>query len=109
MDKLFTNKEHNVTGFSYYQDTVEASYNELVAVFGMPTKVYRKGKSPFDKVKYEWEIQIWATGTFFTIYDWKESRYTAGQRIQWHIGALSNESSEEAARFVEGLLAENFE
>ena len=109
MDKPFINKKHNVKGYSYYQDNVYTSYNKLVALFGNPTRVYRKSNDPFDKVKYEWEIQIRATGTFFKIYDWKEKRYTAAEPIKWHIGALSNESSEEAAQFVEGLLAENFE
>ena len=82
---------------SHLQGHQDASYDELVRLFGEPNS-YGDG----DKVRFEWIISFdvydrddgeptFHTGT---IYDWKEEDDTAryADTYDWHIGGHSKES-----------------
>lgn len=90
----------NVIGTSYYNDTINASVNELVNILGIePIK-------NFDvKTKFQWTLEYHSemlNKTFpFTIYDYKEdweshigsatgvNDYLFTTKIDWHIGGKS--------------------
>lgn len=90
----------NVIGTSYYNDTINASINELVNILGVePIK-------NFDvKTKFQWALEYHSeilNKTFpFTIYDYKEdwdkhvgraigvNDYLYTTKIDWHIGGKS--------------------
>jgi hypothetical protein len=63
------------------QGYIETTYDELVNVFGKPTKL--EG----DKVTVEWTLQF-LDGTVASIYDWKLSETPMGV-YNWHIGGKS--------------------
>ena len=63
------------------QGYIETTYDELVNVFGEPTKL--EG----DKVTVEWIIRF-SDGTVASIYDWKLSE-TPMEYYPWHIGGMS--------------------
>ena len=63
------------------QGYIETTYDELVKVFGEPTRL--EG----DKVTVEWILQF-SDGTVATIYDWKLSE-TPMEYYPWHIGGMS--------------------
>jgi len=63
------------------QGYIETTYDELVNVFGKPTKL--RG----DKITVEWILQF-SDGTVASIYDWKESETPMGT-YRWHIGGKS--------------------
>ena len=94
----------NVIGTSYYNDTINASINELINILGVePIK-------NFDvKTKFQWALEYHSeilNKTFpFTIYDYKEdwdqhtrkysdtssrvNDYLYTTKIDWHIGGKS--------------------
>jgi len=74
----------NINGTSL-QGYVEATYSELVAVFGAPS--YGPDDADSDKVTCAWELEL-EDGTIATIYDWKEER-TPRDNHRWHIGGYS--------------------
>lgn len=81
-------KTYNVTGTSL-QDYVEATYDELVKVFGEP---HIGPNSDYkDKVTCEWNLMI--DDTIVTIYDYKEDRTPMGN-YQWHIGGFNGKAAE---------------
>jgi hypothetical protein len=63
------------------QGYIETTYDELVKVFGKPTKL--RG----DKITVEWTLQF-LDGTVASIYDWKLSETPMGV-YNWHIGGKS--------------------
>ena len=74
------------------QGYIEATYGELVAVFGDPTYLREVGDVE-DKINTEWEFSgynWYGEETPITIYDWKDydggfaSR--SGETYRWHIG-----------------------
>lgn len=74
----------NINGTSL-QGYIEASYSELVAVFGAPS--YGPDDEDSDKVTCAWELEL-EGGTVATIYDWKESK-TPRDTYRWHIGGYN--------------------
>lgn len=94
----------NVIGTSYHNDTINASVNELVNIFGVkPTK-------DFDvKTKFQWTLEYHSeilNKTFpFTIYDYNEdwvshtesatgvNDYIYTTKIDWHIGGKSGDDT----------------
>ena len=90
----------NVIGTSYYNNTINASINELVNILGVkPIKDFNV------KTKFQWTLEYHSeilNKTFpFTIYDYNEdwdvfTKYATGvndyvytTKIDWHIGGLS--------------------
>lgn len=70
-------------GTSFHGHTINCTVNDLISKCGEPMSC---GDSD-DKVQYEWLMET-DSGTFFTIYDWKEYRqYGKDTNIEWHIGA----------------------
>lgn len=94
----------NVIGTAYYNDTINASVNELVNIFGIePIK-------NFDvKTKFQWTLEYHSeilNKTFpFTIYDYNEdwdeyvgcatgvNDYLYTTKIDWHIGGKSGDDT----------------
>ena len=80
---------------SYLQGHQDASYDELVRLFGEPNS-----SGDGDKVRFEWVVSfdVYYDGdpTFqtATIYDWKEDDDVARHvpSYDWHIGGHSKES-----------------
>jgi hypothetical protein len=92
MIKLASNSG-NIIGTSFFNDTVNCSYNDLVRIIGLPQYEDNSGE---EKVNYEWDCEL-EDGTPFTIYDWKEyQRISNDQNIEWHIGAHSDMKSIDA-------------
>jgi len=71
--------------FTSLQGYIQATYQELVEVFGDPTYSEPSGD---EKVNTEWDLFI--DDTRVTIYDWKDydfgKRSRSGQPYRWHIG-----------------------
>lgn len=105
MNVLISKTEfNNVIGTSYYNDTINASVNELVNILGVkPIMCFN------DKTKFQWSLEYHSeilNKTFpFTIYDYKEdwdqhtrkysdtssrvNDYLYTTKIDWHIGGKS--------------------
>ena len=81
----FENVRTVSTSGSCLQGYIETTYDELVDVFGEPTKL--KG----DKVNVEWTIQF-SDGTVATIYDWKQPE-TPMEYYPWHIGGFTHRAA----------------
>lgn len=77
----------------WLQGRIDASYADLVAIFGKPTHHGSGGK-----VHCEWDLRI--NGVNVSIYDWKEDKVPERVR-DWHVGGTSLE----AFRLVDGVLA----
>ena len=77
----FENARFTSASGSCLRGYVKTTYDELVNVFGEPTKL--KG----DKVNVEWTIKF-SDGTVATIYDWKQSETPMGV-YDWHIGGFN--------------------
>lgn len=87
------------TGTSFFSQTITATYNQLVKVFGEPTWDY----SDDGKVSSEWELEL-EDGTVFTIYDWKENIPPCtlpDTSFTWHIGSFGPLSSEQHCTILE--------
>lgn len=65
---------------SYHGVNVRASYTQLSLAFGQGEILND------DKVSYEWVCET-EDSRKFTIYDWKEGRFSDDQVIEWHIGS----------------------
>jgi hypothetical protein len=76
--KFTTNADGNGTCLQGY---MEATYDQLVEVFGEP-------EGGGDKTTVEWCLAF-EDGTVATIYDWKEYQTPMG-RYNWHIGGRNN-------------------
>jgi hypothetical protein len=77
----------NASGTSL-QGYIEATYEELVKVFGQPK--YGPDAQE-DKTTCEW--CLWIDDTLVTIYDWKTC-YTPMNTYSWHIGGNTKEAPE---------------
>ena len=95
------------TGTSFHDVTINATYEQLVDIFGKPSS-----PGDFDKVHAEWVLQS-NEGVTCTIYDWKEPQDPHGHEkaINWHIGAhgpwgdvKAVEESNDLRKFVEAQL-----
>lgn len=95
-----TNK--SLHGTSFHGNTITATVADLMNVLGAPDCT---GDSN-DKVQNEWELEL-EDGTVFSVYDWKEyRRYTDTEKIEWHIGGMSENATYRAQCYLEEALAE---
>lgn len=87
-------------------DHVECSYGYLVSLFGEPN-----GAGDGYKVSTEWVLRDRETGSFVTIYDWKETdsydptlptvaRFRSKGSHKWHIGGLDRVSASALQDFI---------
>jgi hypothetical protein len=91
-----------VNGTSFWQDTFEATINQIEEMLGEPTYFTNDGT---DKVNVEWNAQT-SSGLPFTIYDWKEYRPIGRtETIRWHVGGHSPLETDEALMEILELLA----
>jgi hypothetical protein len=89
------------SGTSFHYSTVRASVNELIKVIGEPTYESNDGE---DKVNIEWELED-DNEDVVTIYDWKEYRKIGyDEKIEWHIGGMSKNITDNAKREIEYML-----
>ena len=92
MIKLASNPGH-VSGTSFFGQDIYCSFNDLVALFGMPQYMDNTGEN---KTNYQWDCEL-EDGSVFCIYDWKEYRVIADDEdIEWHIAAHSDMKSIDA-------------
>lgn len=77
-------RDSNVSG-GWLQGHIDASYTELVLVFGHPTYM-----GQHDKTKAEWCLKI--NGTMVTIYDYKQYEVSLDRIRDWHVGGTSVEA-----------------
>ena len=89
-----TTKSSNDT--SFYNDTVRTSFTILRAVLGKPQIIQN------NKIAFEWTKEI--DGEVFTVYDWKEEYFFDDDFIDWHIGAITPETSNKAKAKLEELV-----
>ena len=75
----------NIGGTSN-QGSIEATYDQLVAVFGDPLNGPDDVEG--DKVSCEWDMKF-KDGTIATIYDYKEGGVTPRGLYDWSIGGKS--------------------
>lgn len=86
------------------QGYLEATYEELVAVFGMPTRTFG------DKTTCEWDIEfrvMTPDETDFdyvvaTIYDWKMAP-TVNSKYRWHIGGRNRQAVDCVEQVMQGV------
>ena len=91
----------DVFGTSFHLSTVRASVNELTKIIGEPAYESNDGE---DKVNIEWELED-DNGDVVTIYDWKEYRKIGyDEQIEWHIGGMSKNITDNAKREIEYML-----
>jgi hypothetical protein len=91
----------DVFGTGFHLSTVRASVNELTKIIGEPTYESNDGE---DKVNIEWELED-DNGDVVTIYDWKEYRKIGyDEQIEWHIGGMSKNITDNAKREIEYML-----
>ena len=91
---------NNVIGTAFYNDTINASVNELISILRVePFKDFD------DKTKFEWRLEYYSEilnkRFYFTIYDYNENwdsyiesatgvnDYLYTTKIDWHIGGKS--------------------
>ena len=75
------------SGTSFHDTVLKCSVNDLIAIFGEPTREDNTGD---DKVNFEWICET-EEGDVFTIYDWKEYETPMGS-YDWHIGGKSKQA-----------------
>lgn len=73
---------------------IEATYDEVVAVFGEP---HVEGSGD-DKIQVEWKFAFNDTGDIFTIYDWKENDKPEDV-TNWHIGGHEKATMERVEEY----------
>jgi hypothetical protein len=98
-----------INGTSYHGVTIEASYTQLSLAFGDALRTRRPSNDREfigdDKVSYEWRC-LTEDERPFTIYDWKEGKFSDQKVIEWHIGSHDLYSSLVAKdEVVEELMA----
>lgn len=96
--RQLTGREYSqVSGTSFFNNTVTATPNQIIKLLGQPSSMGNDGR---DKVNMEWDC-ITNTGVVFTIYDWKYYRpLDMDEQVQWHIGAHNAANAAEAADTV---------
>ncbi len=94
-----TTKE--ATGTSFHNTSITATVNELISVLGKPAYSENSGE---DKTNFEWDMET-NNGDIFTVYDWKEYRsIDPNEPIEWHIGGINKEITEQAKKELEAAL-----
>ena len=97
-----TKKEPN--GTSFWNSTIKATVNELIAILGKPLYAGNDGE---DKVNFEWHMET-DNGNIFTVYDWKEYRAIDKEEpINWHIGGMSEAITTQAQAELAAALSKN--
>jgi hypothetical protein len=93
--------DQDITGTSFYGDTVTCSPQLLFDLIGEPQEAGNTGR---DKVNYQWVCET-DEGDLFTIYDYKEYRPLSNdEQVEWHIGARSSKISRYAKDYIESSL-----
>ena len=87
-----------IGGTSFHDTTINCSLSILRKVLGEPEYSGNDGKG---KINFEWEMET-DSGDVFTVYDWKEYRSikTPYVTIEWHIGGMSKQITEQAKREI---------
>ena len=107
---------NNIIGTTFYNDTINASVNELIGILCI---------EPFRnidfKTKFEWRLEYYSEildkQFYFTIYDYKENwklyigsetdvDYPCTIKIDWHIGGKSADDTILAKNFLTNKLNE---
>ena len=89
------------SGTSFHDTVLKCSVNDLIAIFGEPTREDNTGD---DKVNFEWICET-EEGDVFTVYDWKEYRpISKTETIEWHIGGMSSRVTERALAEILNLV-----
>jgi len=85
-------------GTSFHDSTFDCSVSTLRKVLGEPVYECNDGS---DKTNFDWEMET-DNGDVFTVYDWKEYRaLKEDEIIQWHIGGMSKQITEQAKHEIE--------
>ena len=80
-------------GTSFHDVTIRATANQLIQLLG---PAQWGGNDGSDKVNFDWVCET-SKGKLFTIYDWKFYRaLDLNEEVNFHIGAHSYMSSQEA-------------
>jgi len=88
-------------GTSFHDSTFDCSVSTLRKVLGEPVYECNDGS---DKTNFDWEMET-DNGDVFTVYDWKEYRaLKEDEIIQWHIGGMSKQITEQAKHEIESGL-----
>jgi len=80
-------RDNLCVGGTSLQGYVQATYDQLVQVFGKP---HYGPDAQEDKTTCEWQMEF-SDGTVATIYDWKHSSTPYGL-YQWHIGGYDEQA-----------------
>lgn len=89
-----------LAGTSFHCDVITATTNELIKLFGEPSRSLVE-----DKVTREWDLEY--NNIPFSIYDWKEYReYTDDEVIDFHIGTHKASESHEIASVINSMIKE---
>lgn len=93
----------SASGTSFHGDTVRASVNDFIKMFGDPNYEDNTGS---DKVNFEWVCET-ESGDVFTIYDWKEYRRLDQEEvIEWHIGGHNGSVTNQALNEIASMFDE---
>ena len=85
-------------GTSFHNSTVSCSVLTLKKILGEPVYECNDGSN---KTNFDWEMET-DNGDIFTVYDWKEYRtLKEDEIIQWHIGGMSKQITEQAKHEIE--------
>jgi hypothetical protein len=86
------NPNLNPAGTSWHGTTLQATAQEIYEVMG---------QSAFScaKTQYNW-FGTTDDGQIFTVYDWKMGQFNPRHKIEWHVGGLSKESTEQAKKEI---------
>lgn len=107
------NRAGDLTGTSFHDGYIKATYNQLVSAFGEPVYEDINGY----KVTCEWELKIvvdgYAIPVEFTVYDWKEDVSPLEDRdsyYEFHIGTQTPAGTKLVIKFLgDKFLEDNVE
>ena len=89
------------SGTSFHGTTIEATPNQLIALFGEPYGSYNDGS---DKTNFDWTMET-ETGDVVTIYDWKYYHPLEMDTMYvWNIGGHGKTGTEIGANEIKQLL-----
>jgi len=92
----------SVLDTSFHNDTVSATPNELITLFGKPMYYTNDGNN------FHWDMED-AFGNVFTIYDWKHYHpLNMDETINWHIGGRIAKITKFAAYHLQKKIDETF-
>ena len=98
-----TSKDTDLLKDTFYQDSINISYEELVKLFGEPL-IY--GEEENSKTRAEWIIE-WEDGGITTIYDWKSEYIPVEDVVDWHVGGVNNKAAEYLHDYFKLMIIEN--